>query len=103
MEYFNSKEEDIRSKMPHSNAGAADCIATLPSFTGQGFSVFEQISVDDLTKVVMAARSTTCSLDPLPAWVVQEIWSTLGLYVSAVLHAPLSSGTFPACFKNRCG
>lgn len=70
MEYINSKVEEIRSKMPHSNAGGADFIATLHSFTGQGYSVFEQISVDDLNKVVMTTRSTTCSLDPLPAWVV---------------------------------
>lgn len=48
----------------------------------------------------MSARSTTCPLDPLPAWVIKELWSTLGAHVLSILNLSLSNGVFPACFKS---
>ncbi len=51
MEYFNDRVEDIRSRIPHSFAGRSDCAAPLPSFIGQGFMVFEPVSLTALTKV----------------------------------------------------
>lgn len=77
-----------------------DDVETTPSHTDQDLSEFEPISLVDLTKVVMASRSTTCSLDTLPAWVIKEIWSTIGAYVLLILNLSLSTGAFPACFKS---
>lgn len=98
-DYFNDRVEAIRARIPQPSTGGSVFGATMPSYSGQGFSEFESISLDDLTKVVMASRPTTCSLDPLPAWVIKDRWSTLGAYVLSILNVSLLNGVFPPCFK----
>lgn len=99
-DYFNDRVEDIRARIPHPSTGASVFGATMPSYSGQGFSELESISLDDLTKVIMASRPTTCSLDPLPAWVIKDLRSTLGAYVLSILNLSLLNGVFPPCFKS---
>ncbi len=100
MEYYNEKVDDIRNRIPQSSVNDSGDVITPPTFTGQALSDFELTSLPDLTKMVMAARCTTCSLDPLPALVVKELWSTLGFYVLTIMNVSFSTGIFPACFKS---
>jgi len=98
--HFYERVNDIRTLIPQSEVGGLDCAITGPSFIGEGYYEFEPIYLAELTKIVVTARETTCSLDPLPAWVVNELWPTLGLDVLAVLNLSLSTGVFPAYFKS---
>lgn len=96
--FFNDKVRDIRLQIPQSLQFDSLCAAA-PSFSNeQGFSDFELPSLSELSKIVSSSRSTTCPLDPLPSWVIKELWSTLGSYVLSILNYSLSS--FPACFKS---
>uniref|UniRef100_A0A672ZWH4 Reverse transcriptase domain-containing protein n=1 Tax=Sphaeramia orbicularis TaxID=375764 RepID=A0A672ZWH4_9TELE len=98
--FFNDKVMDIRLQIPQSLQSDSLCAAA-PSFSnGQGLSVFELPTLSELSKIVSSSRSTTCPLDPLPSWVIKELWSTLGPYVLSILNYSLSSGVFPACFKS---
>ena len=100
MEYYNEKVDNIRNKIPQSSENISGDVSTSSTSTEHVLSDFELISMSDLTKMVMAARCTTCSVDPLPAWVVKELWSTLGHYVLTIMNSSLSTGIFPACFKS---
>ncbi len=103
IEYFNNRVEDIGFRVTQSFAGGSDFVVNTRSSTDQGLSVFEPTSLATLTKIAMAARNTTCSLDPLPAWVVKELWPTLGLYILDILNLSLATGVFPSCFKTAVG
>lgn len=97
--YFTARVEDIRSKIPQCLNTEKIHSASVSTLDSQGFSEFEPITLCTLTKVVKAARPTTCLFDPMLAWVFKELWSTLGPYVLCLVNQSISSGVFPACFR----
>ena len=97
--FFNDKVDDIRNKITESSNDKETGLIANSIHNCPGLHDFKLVSLDALTKIVMSARSTTCSLDPLPSWAVKELWSTLGPYILQILHLSLSSGVFPDCFK----
>lgn len=60
---------------------------------------FESITLTALTKIGMAARSTTCSLHPMLLWAFKELWPRLGPHVLSLVNLLFSSGVFPTYFK----
>lgn len=98
--FFRDRAETLRNQITPSSSCSLDYSAALPAGADKLFSDFKVISLSGLTKVVKAARCTTCSLDPLPAWAIKELWSALGPYILFLLNTSLTTGVFPECFKS---
>lgn len=58
------------------------------------------MSLTVFTKVAMAACGTTCSLDPLPLWIMKQLWPMLGPCILNLFNFSLLSGVFQICFKD---
>uniref|UniRef100_A0AAZ1XEQ0 Reverse transcriptase domain-containing protein n=1 Tax=Oreochromis aureus TaxID=47969 RepID=A0AAZ1XEQ0_OREAU len=98
--FFRDRAETLRNHITPSSSCSLDYSAALPAGADKLFSDFKVISLSGLTMVVKAARCTTCSLDPLPAWAIKELWSALGPYILFLLNTSLTTGVFPECFKS---
>uniref|UniRef100_A0A669B7W6 Reverse transcriptase domain-containing protein n=1 Tax=Oreochromis niloticus TaxID=8128 RepID=A0A669B7W6_ORENI len=98
--FFSDRADTLRNQIIPSSGSLSDYSDVLPVAADKLFSDFKVISLSELTKVVKAARSTTCSLDPLPAWAIKELWSALGPYILFLLNISLMTGVFPECYKS---
>ena len=62
-------------------------------------SSFNPISDDELKKIIISSKSTTCDLDPLPTSLLFECIDEVLPAISFVINHSLSSGVVPSIFK----
>uniref|UniRef100_A0A667Z0D5 Reverse transcriptase domain-containing protein n=1 Tax=Myripristis murdjan TaxID=586833 RepID=A0A667Z0D5_9TELE len=100
LDFFGNKVEEIRQKINSESAAApADSLAVASSPIVPTISVFEAVSLDTLSKLVIASKPTTCFLDPLPAKLYKESWPLLGSTMLDIVNLSLSTGIVPSSFK----
>ena len=69
------------------------------SFTGQHMSNFNPISDEELKKIILSCKPTTCELDPMPTSLLIECIDEVLPAISFVINHSLSSGVVPSIFK----
>ena len=57
------------------------------------------VTADEVAKLIGAAPCKTCSLDPIPTWLVKEMRGLLSPFISLLNQKSLSTGLFPTEFK----
>ena len=62
-------------------------------------SNFNPISDDDLKKIILSCKPTTCELDPMPTSLLIECIDEVLPAISYVINHSLSSGVVPSIFK----
>ena len=62
---------------------------------------FPLLTVDQTKKLTNKSPTKSCSLDPLPTWLLKDapVLQTLVVEVTTTINASLSSGTVPSCLK----
>ena len=97
-EFFVSKVKTIRDKLDSSEA-VSDFTSGETSFTGQHMSNFNPISDEELKKIILSCKPTTCELDPMPTSLLIECIDEVLPAISFVINNSLSSGVVPSIFK----
>ena len=69
------------------------------SFEGELMSSFNPVSDDELKKIILSCKPTTCDLDPFPTPLLLECIDAVLPAISCVINDSLSSGVVPAIFK----
>ena len=66
------------------------------------FDSFQQVTVENITKMIMSSPSKSCKLDPLPTWLlkVPEVLKTLAPIITQVVNISLSTGIVPSALKS---
>ncbi len=57
-------------------------------------------SPEEIRKLIMSSPTKSCSLDPIPTFLLKECIDELTPIITALINASLSSATVPASFKN---
>ena len=60
---------------------------------------FNPVTVDELRKIVTKAPPKSCSLDPMPSWMVKSVLDELIPLMTKITNKSLSSGNVPASMK----
>ena len=59
-------------------------------------SQFQLVTEDTLHEVIMKCPSKSCSLDPMPTWMVQQHLPVLTPILTKIVNSSFSSGSFPS-------
>ncbi|KAM9502200.1 uncharacterized protein ACWYII_000077 [Salvelinus alpinus] len=93
--HFEKKVDDIRSSFAKSNDTAGSAHTALPC----ALTSFSPLSPDEISRLVMAGRPTTCPLDPIPSSLLQTISGDLLPYLTSLINSSLTAGYVPSVFK----
>ncbi|XP_063971413.1 uncharacterized protein LOC129268470 isoform X2 [Lytechinus pictus] len=101
-EFFENKVASIISSF---NVPFSDDLL-LPSQTGishdSNLSEFDLVSEMQVKRVIKSLPSKSCSLDPLPTWLVKACLDELLPVITLIMNLSLSSGVVPESFKTAC-
>ena len=91
-QFFIKKIEDIRCELD-----IADCTHSPVSltFNGHYFTKFRKLAEDEVRKLIMPSKSTTCKLDPIPTSLLKEHISILLPIITKMINLSLQTGVFP--------
>ena len=56
---------------------------------------FPQASEEEVAKLIMSSASKSCSLDPIPTWLVKECTDILTPIITQIINKSVSTGMFP--------
>ena len=65
----------------------------------KNLSNWSTVTADEVAKLTGAAPCKTCSLDPIPTWLVKEMRGLLSPFISLLFQKSLFTGRFPTEFK----
>ena len=60
---------------------------------------FKPISGNELKNIILSAKPKTCSLDPLPTWLLKSCMDVLLPTITTIMNLSLVKGSFPSEFK----
>ncbi len=94
--FFINKIEDIRAEIDSQTCTyqPSDCVQ--PDVT---FSTFKPLSQEDVRKLVMKSKSTTCDLDPIPTALLKECLDVILPVLTKMVNLSLQTGVFPNEWK----
>ena len=90
-QFFIKKIEDIRSELnipDHTHSPVSS------SCNGHYFTNFRQLAQNDVRKLIMSSKSTTCELDPIPTSLCKEHISILLPTITKMVNLSLETGAF---------
>ena len=94
--YFISKIEDIRSQI------LASTDKSLPTNTVTkvgdnvpSFASFQPLSDSEMRKLITSSPSKSCSLDPIPTWLLKECLDGILPFLSSIVNKSMTLGYFP--------
>ena len=93
-ESFTSKIVLLRDTL--SPSCIQDDIAASPTAV---LSVFDPVSDWEVTKLLCSVVPKTCSLDPIPSWLLKNLRATFAPVICHLVNVSLSSGTLPSSEK----
>ena len=96
-EFFDNKIKKLREGLDKTDSDAAFCDSEVSS--GISFSVFDQLSEEDVYEIIRAAPIKSCPLDPLPSSVFKECVDILLPTITKIVNTSLQSGTVPHALK----
>ena len=97
-EFFINKISVIRASFPSSVSSDIDtCDPAQPGPTH--LSVFSPISEADVKRLIMAAPTKSCDLDPIPTQLLKSCIDVLLIPISKLINLSISEGVFPTAFK----
>lgn len=93
--YFIDKIKKIRAVFPTSNIPCSG-----PQNAPELFSTFEEVSSEEVLKILNRSPTKSCSLDPWPTFLVKECADILIQPLTQLINLSLSAGVFPDKFKS---
>ena len=97
MKFFVNKVEGIRAALPPANHSAS-----VPSSNDKLQSSLVQwnlAEVSEVDKIIREAQNKSCSLDPIPAWMLKQLAFHLVPVITQIINSSLVSGIVPDSFK----
>ena len=73
---------------------------TLPAFSGEPLATFSSIGVDELSLIISKTPTKSCSLDPIPTWLLKENIDVFLPSITHLINCSLSTGVMPTQYKS---
>ena len=98
--FFTEKITSIRSQLDSINLTDRHTnLSPTTSSLGEGLSKFTLMTDEEKFKIIKNSTTKSCSLDPLPTWLLKKT-DTLLPTITQIINKSLASGTFPTSFKS---
>ena len=104
--FFVKKIADIRSKLCVQHRSTAtdqhdqDYLETSDVPLHQKFSAFDEVSEDYIRTLITTSPTKSCSLDPIPTYLVKNCLDVLLPVITTMVNISLQTGHFPVDWKN---
>ena len=70
-----------------------------PVFEGPCLNNFDEVTEEEVTKIIKAAAPKSCSLDPVPTKLVKECLDVLAPLITRIINQSFADGYVPKSFK----
>ncbi|XP_072020412.1 uncharacterized protein [Amphiura filiformis] len=97
--YYQDKVSIIYSDLDKQQSGSV-CSDTYRVNVTCRLSKFNQVSEEDVIKLVNGTATKGCVLDPVPTWFLKENVSIYVPVITHIINMSLSTGVFPDTFKH---
>ena len=94
--YFSDKINGIRESLP--KLSCTNDARQLPT-PACSLSTFECATEEEVSKLISASSPKSCTLDPIPSWVVKSAKEELVPLITRIINASLTNGKVPDCMK----
>ena len=92
--FFRKKVNDVMA------ATAGQPVPTVNNSAPSSLSSFRPCSESEVRRIIMSSSVKTCSLDPVPTFLVHEFVDLLLPYITRMVNASLSQGRLPDSQKH---
>ena len=102
LEFFVGKISNIRDNLAATNNSSSDNCDTMRAdikFEGEPLTSFSPVSSDELRKIILAAPTKSCELDPLPTKLLKPCLDHVLPSITDIVNKSLSEQCVPASFK----
>lgn len=99
--YFNNKITTIRKTLDQDQP-TTDPKSTPTENTTRRESTLDEwtpTTLEDVTDIIRKLPAKTCSLDPIPTWVLKECCTEIAPVILDIVNSSLNSGVVPCCLK----
>ena len=55
-------------------------------------TTFEALTVEEVKRIIAKSHSKSCSLDPVPTWLLKELGDILALVITKIINLSLQTG-----------
>ena len=92
---FTEKIENVR---PSTSSASYPCFET--NGCSSKLLEFESVDVDFILQLIKASPNKSCSLDPVPTWIIKQYSDVLAPFIAFLVNSSLRQGLFPSTQKN---
>jgi hypothetical protein len=96
--FFTQKIDTIRRGIVTSADSISDEFET--RFDGVPLRSFTPASEAEVAKILAGAPSKSCSLDPIPTWLLKKVVPQLTPVITTIINKSMATGTVPRPFKH---
>ena len=96
-QYFDVKIENIRKDIEIQMTQSAEHPPTVS--LDHPLNMFTLVTEGDVIKHLSKMKSKSCSLDPIPTWLLKDCKQALTPFITSIINTSLSSGVFPSQLK----
>ena len=94
--FFKDKIVRIRQEIDSIECSSPDFTATVPPST---MDCFTELSEQEVKKLIMESKTTSCDLDPIPTWLLKDCVEIVLPVLTKMVNLSLQSGIFPDEWK----
>ncbi len=98
--FFKGKIDNIRQQLDSASQSSSRNLALSPtSRPTVTLDSFTPLSEQDVKKLIMNSKSTSCNLDPIPTWLLKKCLDVLLPVLTKMVNLSLKTGVFPDEWK----
>lgn len=97
-DFFANKINKIRENVQLTNS-CSDVMNADPKFQGCHLTEFRLATEVEVRKLILGAPNKSCSLDPLPTWLLKQCIDVLLPLITTIINKSLVEAKVPNCFK----
>ena len=94
--YFNDNISNIRKDLEKAPISASHTPQDIfNKFDGEVLDSFAEVSEDDVRKIIHSSPTKSCTLDPIPTWLLKKCEDELIPVLTLIVNTSLSCAEFP--------
>ena len=98
VKFFDDKVRTIRSSLPDHSV-ATDMSVQTCSIPPDSLCNFRPVDDDELIKVIKRSPTKSCSIDPMPTWLVKSSIAAIVPFIKVIINRSMAEGTVPEAMK----
>ena len=92
--YFTDKITVIRDNLKSESGDSSSHAEYLPAFFGNPLDKLRPATCEEVRKIICASPTKSCSLDPLPTWLLKDCIDTLLPVLTSIINISLYTSDF---------